>query len=441
MSTRGVVTSVCVVGLVLVELFCAPQSRAQLALGNVQQSSISSASCSTLSSDRGGFDSGYVTSCYKATLSGCPNINNTGFIDNMVFFYGIAPAATTTALGTIVLLPGNGGTQMPPDFSAYLASYVNAGYQVIEVVWGENPNGQDWEYVNSGGGSNTLSIMSAACRPASLLNWIRNGSDKTKVGQGLWAQTGGGMCVHADSAGAGAVGYSLAWYNGGAGGAPTWGGGYIDKAVLENGPVFSDIQQGCEFTNGQNTQSTYICDSSHGDYEPGCAYWPPPSVQLSLEYVDGDQNSVNFWSQDQSAGACSPAPTPACAANITAHSTCTAQNQAWANMSIVANSNGTQVPSFSYPNTAMSGWACSNVENNSAPQAQLFFYQFQNLSVTRYSFNGAVCSGPEQVEGATFYVNNNPYQGKLAFIYDMLGTHDAPANLSCSALGTLRNGS
>jgi hypothetical protein len=111
-------------------------------------------------------------------------------------------------------------------------------------------------------------------------------------------------------------------------------------------------------------------------------------------------------------------------------------------MSIVVGSNGTQQPSFSYPNTAMSGWACSNVENNSAPQAQLFFYQFQNSGQTvGYSFNGAVCSGSEQVEGATFTVNNTQIQGKQAFIDDMLGASPAPANLSCSALGTLRNGS
>jgi hypothetical protein len=147
MSAGKVSLFVCLIGLMLGLALCVPLSEGQTSLGNVQQSSISSASCSTLSADRGGFDSAYITSCYEATLSGCPGA------DNIVFFYGIAPPATgTSPLGTVVLLPGNGGTLMPPDFSAYLASYSNAGYQVIEVVWGENPNGQDWEYVNSGGG-------------------------------------------------------------------------------------------------------------------------------------------------------------------------------------------------------------------------------------------------------------------------------------------------
>jgi hypothetical protein len=47
------------------------------------------------------------------------------------------------------------------------------------------------------------------------------------------------MCVHADSGGAAAAAYSLTWYGEGAD---------VDKVLLENGPVFSDINRGCEVT-------------------------------------------------------------------------------------------------------------------------------------------------------------------------------------------------
>jgi hypothetical protein len=258
--------------------FCTHYASAQTTLGNVT-GTISDVSCSTLRGDRAGygFESPYFTECHGATISGCQSVDPEGF------FYGIAPPAVNSKpLGTIVMLSGKGGSTIPPSFLPYVQAYTAAGYQVIEAVWGGTiTSGQDWESVNTNGGSNTPNILNAACRPASLLNWIRNGSNTTQVGNGLWGTYGGGMCVQGNSGGSGGVGYALAWYYAGVGGAPVWGKGYLDKAVLENGPVFSDIRQGCEFTNGTNSQSTYIC--SNGSTEPGCGVWyqDPPAPSYS----------------------------------------------------------------------------------------------------------------------------------------------------------------
>ena len=49
------------------------------------------------------------------------------------------------------------------------------------------------------------------------------------------------MCAQGFSAGSGALGYALAWY-----GAATSAEYHLDKVALLSGPVFSDIEQGCE---------------------------------------------------------------------------------------------------------------------------------------------------------------------------------------------------
>jgi hypothetical protein len=51
------------------------------------------------------------------------------------------------------------------------------------------------------------------------------------VKSSIWT-SGSGMCVHADSGGAGALAYSLSWYG---------EASDLNKVLLENGPVFSRI--------------------------------------------------------------------------------------------------------------------------------------------------------------------------------------------------------
>jgi hypothetical protein len=177
--------------------------------------------------------------CYAATLTGCPNAGDLGFL------YGVlTPPAGTTILGTIVMFSGDGGVnaEINPYDTTYAEDYYGLGYQIVQIAWGQTAPGIDWEYTNISPSDNYVpSIRAAACRPASFLNWVRNGGDPTKVGQGIWAGHGG-MCVQAGSAGAGAGAYALAWYNAGAASAALWGQGYLDKALFRVGPVFSDVE-------------------------------------------------------------------------------------------------------------------------------------------------------------------------------------------------------
>lgn len=331
-----------------------------------------STSCTPLIQSRG-FDQN-MTTCYQAKLSGCPGN------DDLQFVYGVEKP-TGTPSGTIVMLSGMGGGMAAdtPSLLEYVGSYVSAGYQVVQIAWGGLSGPVDWEYTNVNGGSNPSSIRAAACRPASFLNWVRNG--------GIWGN--GGMCAHGNSAGSAAVAYALAWYNGGAATASN-GQGYLDKVVLENGPVFSDIEQGCEISSGgTNNQYTLMCVSPG---QAGCVGWNPAQDPpgLSLEYVLGSQHGVNEWSG---------ATGPACGNNHTQ----TTYNTNWLQMSVV-DTTSTQQPSFNYPNTAMSAWTCENTapgvpQNNSASQGQIFYQQFTSQSQAGNSLSVNAITGCQNAEG------------------------------------------
>ena len=241
----------------------------------------------------------------------------------------------------------------------------------MQVTWGQT-GPVDWEYTNLTSGT---SILNAACRPATFLNWVRNGASPG-VGQGIWAQHGG-MCAWGHSAGSGALAYAFAWYNAGAASAATWGQGYLDKAVFTSGPVFSNIEQGCEVnSSGQNGQNTLMCVSPG---QAGCVGWvlgqDPPGA--SLEYTNGYKSEVNDWSGNNLVQ-----NSPACANNTPGQAT--TYNSQWFQMSILYNG-GTQQPSFNYPSTAISAWLCETVNpgvqvNNAASQGQLYWAQFTSTS-------------------------------------------------------------
>jgi hypothetical protein len=195
----------------------APSAAAQVGLGAV--TNVTQTACAPLYTQSNVYPNSFrnfdtsMTNCYTATLSGCPN----GVVDlNFVFGYA-PPTAGTTPAGTIVMLSGDGGENaaIGPFFPKYVQAYENNGYQVVEVAWGPIPfSGIPWEVANPGSPSTSPSILNAACRPATFLNWVRNGN--SGVGNGIWNQcqgkpgcSNGGMCVHANSGGAGAVGYAL----------------------------------------------------------------------------------------------------------------------------------------------------------------------------------------------------------------------------------------
>jgi hypothetical protein len=312
-----------------------------LSLGTIDRKSIT-----RLASCPAGFDSGMT--CYRGVVENCQSTVDLGFT------YGVENP-TQARLGTVVLLDGGGGTT-PYSNPAFAKKYLATGYQIVYVAW-DTP----WEFTN---GSTGNSIKNAACRPATFLNYVYQ-----NVYQNVYhnVYNRGGLCAQGISAGSAAVAYSLAWYG---------SSSYLDNVELLSGPVFGDIKEGCRVPNPPVLE---VC----GNSAPDCngAPWPD-----SPSYVSIDIALVARWSGQ-----------PSCnGINFTGASA----NAAWKAMSIV---DGTDNPSFSYPQTSLAGWLCSNGQNNSAAQGDFFYQQFTSpqqtagFSVTRIDN----CAGAEGVSQGT----------------------------------------
>lgn len=282
--------------------------------------------------------------CFDGQVESCPNTSTLGFTYGYVNPIG-------EILGTIVMFEGGGGT-IPYENPAFAQKYLESGFQIVYVTWDT-----DWEFTDNNRGT---SIKYAACRPATFLNYID---------QNLYSR--GGMCAQGFSAGSAQLGYALAWYG---------SADFLDNVELLSGPVFSDIEQGCVVPHAPTVT---VCDA--GQFGCNGAEWPD-----SPAYVGGDETAVGGWSGQ-----------PSCNNGRT---TTLFANSAWKQMSIV---DGTTNPIFSYPQTSLAGWLCSNVntvQNDTAAEGEFFYQQFTSsrqtagFSVTRIDH----CAGPEGVpEGIT----------------------------------------
>jgi hypothetical protein len=464
MLSSRLVVFVCFAAISLCVLICAPCSSAQsTTLGTVAPPQ--AIACGLLSGQNV-LDSQYqrnfdlsMQSCFTSTLQNCPGVSDLGFV------FGYAPPTGGGVKGTVVMLSGDGGTNaaIGTNFSYYVPYYESQGYQVVEVAWGPYGGyGVPWELANpSAQPYPSSNIEAAACRPATFLNWVRNGN--SGVGNGIWNQcqgktscNNGGMCAHGDSGGAGALGYVLGWWNAGTGGPPTYGGGYLDKVEMENGPVFANIDNGCNITcsNGTcgNYQTQLICSGSMvgGNNPNGCNNWTNTPDQTNgqnypypLEYVDNDEYSVNTWSGNTAQNS------PGCGNNQLA----TTYDSSWQAMSIIPSS-GPQ-PSFNYPDTGISAWLCeyplgAGISfNNATAEGGLFFYNLTQQSQAGGSLwvNGVTSckNSPEDIEDGIVVINTVTYGPPPTYSQtviqaienDMVGNSPSTA-LSCNALGLIR---
>lgn len=316
--------------------------------------------------------------CYSASVAGCPNASSLNFTysyDN--------PGSPK---GTIVFLSGAGGTDDSGD-AGFAGDYFAAGYEVIQIEWAS-----DWEVTNSPNSDGTVTtsypanVQLAACRGATLLNFIFNTNNSTLY-------SGGGRCAQGSSAGSGAIAYALTFYG---------AGSYLDAVEMKSGPPLADIEQGCE---EPNTIQTTICPA--GQY--GCQLGGTLPWTLSPMYT-GAASGVRTWTNDNS-----------CAAGAT---TSTASNTAWLQQSIV--NDGTNNPTYSFPKTAMTAWLCQSVvdnnlcvggtdggqggspeddcPNNAASQGEIFYAKLtsdpSNLPQSSYKIYAVQnCDGPEGVSG------------------------------------------
>jgi hypothetical protein len=296
--------------------------------------------------------------CFQAQMS-CPDTDNIGFT------YGFEDPPGIEK-GTIVFLEGGSGT-IDSSSVDYSEDYLENGFRIVQFIW-DSP----WGVTNA---TTSTGIKTAACRPATFLNFVF---------QNLYR--GGGMCAQGDSAGSGAVAYSLAWYG---------GANFLDKVELLSGPVFGDVEEGCIVPNAPTVT---VCPEG----QLGCNGSPWPD---SPAYVGSDIKGIDLWSGDATCNGGTP--------------TSAASNQQWKDMSIV---DGTDNPSFSYPHTAMAAWLCSNVateQNNSAAEGEFFYEQFTSFrqtagySVTRVDH----CTG---TEGVTNGLTPQGVDGLTAISRDMI---------------------
>ncbi|MFZ0419237.1 MAG: hypothetical protein WAM04_14150 [Candidatus Sulfotelmatobacter sp.] len=333
--------------------------------------------------------------CQSATVTNCPNVSDLSFI----YSYD-TPASPK---GTIVFLSGAGGTDDSGDADPAGFYFAN-GYEVIQIEWAD-----DWEYTG-GNDTNTTpaNVRLAACRGATLLNFIFNTNNTTLY-------SGGGRCAEGSSAGSGAIAYALTFYG---------AGSYLDAVEMKSGPPIADFEQGCEEPAPPDVT---ICPA--GQF--GCQLGGTQPWVLSPTYT-GAASGVRNWTGDST-----------CAVPKT--TTSAASNTAWLQESIV--NDGTGSPTYSYPTTAMTAWLCQSLfegntcmggqggmpqdfcPNNSTSQGQIYYAKLTsggNLPVQSFNVYAVQdCDGPEGVAGtdptvAAITVNGVPENGTVAIENDML---------------------
>jgi hypothetical protein len=257
-----------------------------------------------------------------------------------------------TGAGTIVIFNGASGTTAGAQ--NYIAPYISAGFSTVQIAWATA-----WQDT----GLNTKSILTAACRVATIGQYIHDN-----------VYTTGGFAVQGGSGGAGAGGYWLAWYG---------GGNVIDNAELASGPVYSDIEQGCEVP-----------------LAPPVTIIPTDGTPWLdvMSYRGGPQNGVST----QTGYTCQPSK----------GSTSEAADASWLSQSIVQTG-----ATLSYPNTNVSGWLCNNGLNNSSGEAWLFYSQMTSpyslTSLTGCTSAESVDEGltPEGLTGTTAIINDMVTKG------------------------------
>jgi hypothetical protein len=256
--------------------------------------------------------------CYQAKVS-CPNTADIGVM------WGVRGSGHK---GTVVFLGGGGGTV--PSGNSFYSRYNTAGLVSIEVAWAT-----DWELAGSPYAAN---ILSAACRPATLLNYFHS------------QMAHGSLCAQGMSAGSSQVAYSLSWYG---------LAEELTNAELISGPVLSNITDGCKLPN--RTPTVRVVPTNG---QP----WSDP-----IAYVT-EATALTVWTGNQ----CLPATESSLAAE-----------ESWDDQSTVQPG-----ASLSFPNTNLSAWVCNNGLNPSAGQSYLFFSQV----VTPFALTAITnCAGAEGV--------------------------------------------
>jgi hypothetical protein len=318
--------------------------------------------------------------CYNTTISNCSNHSFAG--DPSV----IPPLGATIAVSTppnwngstIFLHNGSDGRDYFDQGEtglSYAQDYYNNGFQVVQMIW----IGQGWQNVST----EAIQILKfEACRPATLLDAVYQ-----NIHGG--SSAGGAMCAQGHSAGSGAMAYALAWYG---------AAGYLADVVLTSGPVYGNVEAGCQYPYAQAYKSPIeVCpstqfgcvDGTEGGWTDAVQYSATSGTAKGVAGYTISGANCNNWT-------------------LSGDSTTSTQNQDWGGMS-VASANA----SYSYPATRLYAFLCatssSGEQNNSAGQGQLFYQNFtsatQTLGYDVYRVDS--CNGPEEIWFGTVPGVNN----------------------------------
>jgi hypothetical protein len=255
----------------------------------------------------------------------------------------LAISTPATPLGTIFLHAGGYGTAYltVPNPVSYAQKYLTAGYQVVQIAWEDG-----WQSTYTGAPA-LEPIAFAACRPATVLYYVYK-----KIHGG--SNGAGAMCAQGDSAGSAATAYSLAMYG---------SSSYLDNVLLTDGPVYSDVQQGCQYPN--IVPSVALCAGGVGcDTQQSWTDFPQflnkpvgnsPAESVAAYTIPG--SNCNNWQMD-------------------GMPTTSAQNMDWQNMSVTSSN-----AMYNYPQTSLRAFLCGapapgHPQNNSAAQGWLFYQNF-----------------------------------------------------------------
>jgi hypothetical protein len=332
-----------------------------------------------------------------------------------------------TLKGTIVLLSGDGGTSFfnfPNGGSSglgtpsYVNDYYHAGYRTVQVAWSYFL----WENTNE---PPIYSIMDEACRPATLLNYFGT----------HFVQSGTPMCAQGHSAGAAALGYSMAWY-----GADRASGGYLDTVLLTAGPALSDIQSGCEYPNGPGSQT--VCSGGKCVGGGSTSSWPR-CLQYANEQQDCLGNAYQHIAQYDAAQSVSRHTISSHNPNIIENNCNNYQNNGqttdllnseWGSMNLIAVG-----ANFGYSHTFVFGYLCSGpafdgsgnlLSNNSSAQGWSYQSLLTTSSLQQNSFPAIYridsCAGSEMIWASGSSAVGTTQSGFHQSENDMMGQCKVP---------------
>jgi hypothetical protein len=394
-ATRVIRTAGFVLMTALFVFLCAASAPAQtnpLPLGTITNI-VNNANCTVNGSNP--FTVAGNTTCYALTVD-CSNVD-----PNLMPLVGtIAVTTPANQKGTIFLHNGGSGNTYFNEGAvgeSYAKAYYDADFQIVQMAWSS-----EWQGEYSG--SPTLEPLAyAACRPATVLYHVYEHFHKT----------GTAMCAQGHSAGSAATAYSLSTYG---------SYSYLDNVLLTSGPVYADVQEGCQYPNV--VSSVTLCSGGIGcDADTPWTDFP--------QYV----NTPEMGKTVSAAQAVAGYTIPGSNCNnwkMTGTPTTNPQNTDWKDMSVTS-----PIAVYNYPQTSLHAYLCGpptpgNPQNNSAAQGWLFYQNLYpigsgtilNLLVHRIDD----CTGDEMIWGVNAVDNGEGESGFMASMTDMitncLNNHD-----------------